>query len=58
MAASEDTTITVSRTGSRQTFRDNAEHENAEEYYRHVCYALKTKSIFCYTIVHQTTQFL
>ena len=36
MAASADNTITVSRTRtvSRQTLRDNVEHENAEQYYR------------------------
>ena len=34
MAASADTTITVPRTVSRQTLRDNVEHENAEQYYR------------------------
>ena len=33
MAASEDTTITVPRTVSRQTLRDNVEHENAEQHY-------------------------
>ena len=33
MAASADTTITVPRTVSRQTLRDNVEHENAEQYY-------------------------
>ena len=32
MAASADTTITIPRTVSRQTLRDNVEHENAEQY--------------------------
>ena len=33
MAASEDTTVTVPRTVSRQTLQDNVEHENAEQHY-------------------------
>ena len=33
MTALADTTITVPRTVSRQNFRDNVEHENAEQYY-------------------------
>ena len=34
MTASVNATITVPRTVSRQTLRDNVEHENAEQYYR------------------------
>ena len=34
------TTITVPRTVSRQTLRDNVEHENPEQYYRHTVFIL------------------
>ena len=38
MAVSADTTITVPRAASRQTLRDNAEHENAEQYYHRTAF--------------------
>ena len=40
MAASADITITIPRTVSRKALRDNAEHENAEQYYRHTVFIL------------------
>ena len=38
MAASAEATITVPRTVSRGTLRDNVEHENAEQYYCHTVF--------------------
>ena len=34
MAALADTTITISRTVSRQNLQENVKYENAEQYYR------------------------